>query len=198
MDISLKGKVALITGGSRGIGLAIAKSYSDSGAQVMLTSRKEDALRDAATFVGGGASYLAGNAGDTEFAQKCVGTTLERFGKIDIFVNNAATNPYSGPTLEVSESQFDKTFQVNLRGPLFWCSQVWAQHMKDNPGVIINIAGLAGERPDAYYIAGSCANAAMIMFSRSLGGDSIRYGVRVLAVNPGPVETEMAKRIERL
>ena len=93
MDISLAGKVALITGGSRGIGLAIAKSYADSGAQVMLTSRKEDSLRDAAKFVGGGASYIAGNAGDTEFAQKCVSATLEQFGKIDIFVNNAATNP---------------------------------------------------------------------------------------------------------
>ena len=148
MDISLSEKVALITGGSRGIGLAIAKSYADAGAQVMITSRKEDALREATAFIGGGASYIAGNAGDTEFAQKCVSATLEQFGKIDIFVNNAATNPYSGPTLEVSESQFDKTFQVNLRGPLFWCSQVWSQHMKNNPGVIINIASVGGLRAE--------------------------------------------------
>ena len=171
MVISLEGKVALITGGSRGIGLAIAKSYADSGAQVMLTSRKEDSLRDAAKFVGGGASYLAGNAGDTEFAQKCVSATLEQFGKIDIFVNNAATNPYAGPTLAVSEAQFDKTFQVNLRGPLFWCSQVWAQHMRDNPGVILNIASVGGLRAEGNLGVYNLTKAALIHLTRQLAGE---------------------------
>jgi NAD(P)-dependent dehydrogenase (short-subunit alcohol dehydrogenase family) len=193
MDISLAGKVALITGGSRGIGLAIAKSYADSGAQVMLTSRKEDSLRDAAKFVGGDASYLAGNAGDTDFAQKCVSATIEQFGKIDIFVNNAATNPYAGPTLGVSEPQFDKTFQVNLRGPLFWCSQVWTQHMKDTPGVIINIASVGGLRAEGNLGVYNLTKAALIHLTRQLAGE---LGLtRVVGIAPGLVKTDFAQML---
>ena len=156
----------------------------------MITSRKEDALREAAAFIGGGASYIAGNAGDTDFAQKCVSATLEQFGKIDIFVNNAATNPYSGPTLEVSESQFDKTFQVNLRGPLFWCSQVWSQHMKDNPGVIINIASGAGMRGSPMTGPYAASKAGMINLTLTLALELAERDIRVNTVSPGPIATE--------
>ena len=142
MEISLSGKVALVTGASRGIGKAIAKSYVEAGAKVMLMSRKEDALRAAAEEIGGDTEIFAGNAGDIETAQACVAATIKKFGKIDIFVNNAATNPYAGPTLGIDAARYDKTFQVNLRGPLFWCQAVWEAWMIDHPGVIINIASV--------------------------------------------------------
>ena len=120
MEISLAGKVALVTGASRGIGLAIAQSYAAAGAQVMLSSRKHDQLEIAASTIAGETAVFAANAGDLDAAQRCVDATIERFGKIDILVNNAATNPYYGPTLGVDPSRYDKTFDVNLRGPLFW------------------------------------------------------------------------------
>ena len=125
MEISLAGKVALVTGGSRGIGKAIAKSFAESGAKVMITSRKQDALESAASEMKGDVGVYAANAGDLDGISACVSATMERFGAIDIFVNNAATNPYFGKTLEVDPARFDKTFQVNIRGPLFWCQAVW-------------------------------------------------------------------------
>lgn len=193
MDISLHGKVALITGGSRGIGLAIAKSFSDSGAKVMITSRKEDALAKAKAEIGGETEFIAGNAGDTAFAKDCVQSTIERFGKIDIFVNNAATNPYAGPTLDVSEGQFDKTFQVNLRGPLFWCSQVWSQWMRENPGVMINIASVGGLRAEGSLGVYNLTKAALIHLTRQLAGE---LGLtRVVGIAPGLVKTDFAQML---
>jgi NAD(P)-dependent dehydrogenase (short-subunit alcohol dehydrogenase family) len=146
MEISLAGKVALVTGASRGIGKAIATQFAAAGAKVMITSRKEDALREARAEMQGDVEIFAANAGDVEAGKACVAATIERFGALDILVNNAATNPYMGPTLEVDESRYDKTFQVNLRGPLFWCKAAWEAHLKSHPGVIINIASVGGLR----------------------------------------------------
>ena len=110
-------------------------------------------------------------------------------GDIDILVNSAGAIP-RGTLLEIDEERWRKAWDLKLFGAINLTREIYGPMCRRGRGVIINIAGLAGERPDAYYIAGSCANAALIMFSRSLGGDSIRHGVRVLAVNPGPVETE--------
>ncbi len=144
MQISLEGKVALVTGASKGIGRAIAGSLADAGAKVMLSSRKQDQLEIAAAEIGGETAVFAANAGDIEAAEACVLATVERFGGLDILVNNAATNPYYGPTLAVDAGRFDKTFQVNLRGPLFWCQAAWQHALRDKPGVIINIASVGG------------------------------------------------------
>ncbi|MGZ7087408.1 MAG: SDR family NAD(P)-dependent oxidoreductase, partial [Ilumatobacteraceae bacterium] len=135
MQISLNGKVALVTGASKGIGRAIAGSLADAGAKVMLSSRKQDQLDIAAAEIGGETAVFAANAGDIDAAKACVTATIERFGGLDILVNNAATNPYYGPTLGVDAARFDKTFQVNLRGPLFWCQAAWEQALRDKPGV---------------------------------------------------------------
>ena len=115
MEISLRGKTALVTGASRGIGAAIAKSFAEAGAQVMLSSRKEESLRAVANEIDGETDVFAANTGDFEQGQACVDATMNRFGKIDILVNNAATNPYYGDTLGVDSARFDKTFQVNLK-----------------------------------------------------------------------------------
>lgn len=148
MEISLNGKVALVTGASRGIGKSIAKSFAEAGAKVMLSSRKEDSLRAAASEIDGETDVFAANTGDLDQGQACIDATMKRFGKIDILVNNAATNPYYGQTLGVDSARFDKTFQVNLKGPLFWSQAVWNASMKTNPGVILNIASVGGLRAE--------------------------------------------------
>ena len=193
MEISLEGKVALVTGASRGIGKAIAKSYVEAGAQVMITSRKIDALEAVAKEIGGGTQVFAANTGDLDQANACVQATINHFGKIDIFVNNAATNPYAGPTLGVSPSQYDKTFQVNLRGPLFWCQAVWEASMKNNPGVIVNIASIGGLRAEGNLGVYNLTKAALIHLTRQLAGE---LGLtRVVGIAPGLVQTDFAQML---
>ena len=193
MEISLEGKVALVTGASRGIGKAIAKSYVEAGAKVMLMSRKEDVLRSAADEIGGDTAIFAGNAGDIETAQACVAATIKRFGHIDIFVNNAATNPYAGPTLGIDPARYDKTFQVNLRGPLFWCQAVWEAWMIDHPGVIINIASVGGLRAEGNLGVYNLTKAALIHLTKQLAGE---LGLtRVVGIAPGLVQTDFAQML---
>ena len=190
MEISLKGKTALVTGASRGIGKAIAKSFVDAGAQVMLTSRKEDALRAVATEIKGETAVFAANTGDLEQGQACVEATIERFGKIDILVNNAATNPYYGETLGVDSSRFDKTFQVNLKGPLFWSQAAWNASMKNNPGVILNIASVGGLRAEQGLGVYNLTKAAIIHLTSQL---ACELGpTRVVGIAPGLVKTMFA------
>ncbi len=193
MEISLEGKVALVTGASRGIGKAISKSYVEAGAKVMLMSRKEDVLRSAADEIGGDTAIFAGNAGDIETAQACVAATIKKFGKIDIFVNNAATNPYAGPTLGIDPARYDKTFQVNLRGPLFWCQAVWEAWMIDHPGVIINIASVGGLRAEGNLGVYNLTKAALIHLTKQLAGE---LGLtRVVGIAPGLVQTDFAQML---
>ncbi|TRZ82036.1 MAG: SDR family oxidoreductase [Actinobacteria bacterium] len=190
MEISLKGKTALVTGASRGIGKAIAKSFVDAGAQVMLTSRKEDALRAVANEIKGETAVFAANTGDLEQGQACVEATIERFGKIDILVNNAATNPYYGETLGVDSSRFDKTFQVNLKGPLFWSQAAWNASMKNNPGVILNIASVGGLRAEQGLGVYNLTKAAIIHLTSQL---ACELGpTRVVGIAPGLVKTMFA------
>jgi NAD(P)-dependent dehydrogenase (short-subunit alcohol dehydrogenase family) len=195
MQVSMEGKVALVTGGSRGIGKAIAATLAASGAKVMITSRKLDALQAAASEMSGevpGADVevYAGNAGDPEVARACVAATIERFGRLDILVNNAATNPYYGATLGVDEGRFDKTFQVNLRGPLFWCQAAWDQAMKDTPGVVVNIASVGGLRSEAGLGVYNLTKAALIHLTRQLANEL--GPTRVVGIAPGLVQTDFA------
>ncbi len=190
MEISLRGKTALVTGASRGIGKAIAKSFVDAGAQVMLTSRKEDALRAAANEMDGETDIFAANAGDIEQGQACVDATMKRFGKIDILVNNAATNPYYGETLGVDSSRFDKTFQVNLKGPLFWSQAVWNASMQKNPGVILNIASVGGLRAEHGLGVYNLTKAAVIHLTSQLACELGK--TRVVGIAPGLVKTLFA------
>lgn len=193
MEVSLSGKVALITGGSRGIGKAIAKTFAESGARVMITSRKEDALREAASEMNGEVDVYAANAGDIDGIKSCVDATMTRFGAIDIFVNNAATNPYFGRTLEVDPARFDKTFQVNIRGPLFWCQTVWEAWMKEHPGVMINIASVGGLRAEIGLGVYNLTKAAIIHMTKQLASEL--GPSRVVGVAPGLVQTDFAKML---
>ena len=100
MELALEGKTALVTGGSKGIGKAIAKGFADAGAKVMITSRKAEVCESAADEIGGGCEWEAGNVGDPEHMEQAINRTIELFGGVDILVNNAATNPYAGPMID--------------------------------------------------------------------------------------------------
>ena len=190
MQISLNGKVALVTGASKGIGRAIAGSLAESGAKVMLSSRKQDQLEIAAAEIGRDTAVFAANVGDIDSAEACVAATIERFGGLDILVNNAATNPYYGPTLGVDAARFDKTFQVNLRGPLFWCQAAWEQALRVEPGVIINIASVGGLRAEGGLGVYNLTKAALIHLTRQLAAEL--GPTRVVGIAPGLVKTDFA------
>ena len=118
----------------RGSVKAIAASFAAAGAKVMLSSRKQDQLEAAASEMSGETAVFAANAGDLEAAAACVDATIERFGGLDILVNNAATNPYYGAVLDVDPARYDKTFDVNLRGPVFWCQAAHHRAFADQAG----------------------------------------------------------------
>ncbi len=191
MELRLDGKVALVTGASRGIGEAIARTFVDAGAKVMLCSRKLDALEAVAATIPGETAVFAANVGKVDDARACVAATMERFGSIDILVNNAATNPYYGRSFGVSEPQFDKTFDVNLKGPLFFSAAVWEAWMKENPGVMINLASVGGLRTEAGLGIYNITKAAVIHMTRQLAGEL--GPTRVVGIAPGLVKTDFAK-----
>src|SRR5438477_739801 len=144
MELRLDGKAALVTGASKGIGFAIAKAMAESGAKVMLSSRKQEQLEKAAAEIDGEVDVYAANAGEPEQAEACVKATIERFGALDVLVNNAATNPHMGRVIDVDLQRYDKTFQVNLRGPLVWTQAAWRAGMQDKGGSVLNIVSVGG------------------------------------------------------
>jgi NAD(P)-dependent dehydrogenase (short-subunit alcohol dehydrogenase family) len=202
MDIRLDGKVALVTGASRGIGRAIAAELAASGANVLLSSRKVDALDAAVAEIAatldsepaGELARFAANAGDTDQAEACVAATLDRFGAVDILVNNAATNPYMGPTLGISDSQFDKTVQVNQRGPLAWTRSAWNGWMQEHGGVVLNVASIGGMSAGDTIGVYNGTKAALLHLTRQLAGE-LAPAVRVNAIAPGLVKTDMARAL---
>ncbi len=198
MDCRLDGKVALVTGASRGIGLAIAAAYARAGASVLLSSRKDDALREAAGTIeaapGVEVATFAANAGDPDAAAACVAHCVERFGRLDILVNNAATNPYLGPMIDIDLPRLDKTYDVNLRGAFVWTQEAWRRSMQDNGGVVLNISSIGGLSVETSIGHYNVTKAALIHLTRSLAAD-LAPGVRVVAICPGLVKTDMARAL---
>ncbi len=194
MELRLDGKVAIVTGGSRGIGEAIATYFAEAGAKVMITSRKPDALAEAAKKMPGDVSWFAANAGDPEGADACMSETLDRHGAIDILVNNAAANPYFGPMIGIDLGAADKTVQVNQRGVLVWAAAAWKAYMHENGGNVINLASIGGlsvEPGIGYY---NVTKAAVIHMTRQLAAE-LGPRVRVNAIAPGLVKTYFAKAL---
>jgi NAD(P)-dependent dehydrogenase (short-subunit alcohol dehydrogenase family) len=190
MHVSLEGKVALITGASKGIGRAMATSMAAAGAKVMLSSRKQDQLEKAAAAIDGDTAVFAANAGDIAAGEACVQATIERFGGLDILVNNAATNPYYGPVLGVDQGRYDKTFEVNLRGPVFWSAAAHRLAFAERPGVIINVASVGGLRAEGALGVYNLTKAALIHLTRQLAGEI--GPTRVVGIAPGLVTTDFA------
>ncbi|MBK5288034.1 MAG: SDR family oxidoreductase [Acidimicrobiia bacterium] len=194
MDVRLDDRVALITGGSRGIGLAIAQEMAASGARVMISSRKAETLEAAVATLDGEGAWFAANAGDPDDAQACVDATIERFGRIDILVNNAATNPYMGKTIDIDRARLDKTIAVNWAGPLLWTQLVWRASMQEHGGSVLNIASIGGMSVETSIGAYNATKAALLHLTRTLAAE-LAPGVRVNAIAPGLVKTDMARAL---
>ncbi|MHB1523237.1 MAG: SDR family oxidoreductase [Candidatus Dormibacteria bacterium] len=189
--------MALVTGASRGIGEACALELALRGARVAVCARKEEPLRQAAarisTASGAEVEAVAAHAGRLGDLEHLVETVMGRWGRIDVLVNNAGTNPHFGPTLEISPEAWDKTFEVNLRGPLLLTSLVYRAWMADHGGAVVNVSSIAGVNPAMGLGAYGVSKAALNMLTRQLARELGGSGVRVNAVTPGIVETEFAR-----
>jgi NAD(P)-dependent dehydrogenase (short-subunit alcohol dehydrogenase family) len=193
-DLDLSGKVALVTGASKGIGAAIARAYAEHGARVMLSSRKQEALEETAKTIDGETAVYAANAGNPEQARGCVSATLDRFGALDILVNNAATNPYYGRSIEIDLPRFDKIIEVNLRGPLVWTQEAWSQSMAANGGSVINISSVGAMKSGSSIGIYDMTKAAIIHLTKQLAVE-LGPDARVNAIAPGLVKTDFARAL---
>ena len=206
MEISLKGKVALVTGASRGIGNAIAATYAGAGASVMLSSRKQDALEAASDEIEGETAVFAAHAGEPDQIEACVAATVERFGRVDILVNNAATNPYMGRPIDIDLPRFDKTWQVNYRGPVVWIQEAWKASMAEHGGSVINISSVGGEMGNIGQVNYTAAKSGLFGLTKTLAKEAALalrvagtlekgIGVTVNCVTPGLTHTDMVVTI---
>jgi NAD(P)-dependent dehydrogenase (short-subunit alcohol dehydrogenase family) len=190
----LTGKVALVTGASKGIGLAIARIFADHGARVMLSSRKQEALEEAAATIDGDTDVFAANAGEPDQASACVAATIERFGRLDVLVNNAGMNPHFGRVVDADLAQFDKIVRVNLRGPFVWTQEAWRQSMAEHGGNVINISSIGGRKYDGDIGLYNLTKAALDHLTKSFASE-LGPKVRVNAIAPGLVKTDFARTL---
>ncbi len=194
----LSGRVALVTGASRGIGSAIASILAEHGADVVLSSRKQADLDAEAERVNadhpGKAAGIAAHAGKPEDLERLVKTVMERYSRIDILINNAATNPYMGPVLGADLAAWDKTFEVNVRGMFVLTKLVYEAWMESHGGAIVNVASIGGIRPGLALGVYNVTKAAVIMLTRQLARE-IGGNVRVNAVAPGLIKTRFAEAL---
>ena len=195
-NLILEDKVAVVSGASRGIGRAIAELFARQGATVVICGRKQETLDQAASEMkdcAGRIYPLACHVGRAEDIKRLVDTTHREFGKIDILVNNAATNIAQEPVLQTDEAKFDKMIEINLKSA-FRFMQAVAPGMCDRGwGSIINIASVSGLRPQNHAMLYSMTKAALIMMTQSYALELGPSGVRVNAIAPGLVRTALSE-----
>jgi NAD(P)-dependent dehydrogenase (short-subunit alcohol dehydrogenase family) len=196
VDLGLPGKTALITGASRGIGLAIAARYLEAGANVMLSSRKGDDLAAAAASLepgdaSGRLAWKVAHVADGDQAQACVAETIERFGALDILVNNAGTNPHYGPMIDIDVARAQKTFEVNQLAVLMWSSYAVKAGLG---GSIINMASIGGMEVEPGIGWYNVTKAAVLHITRQLAFE-LAPDIRVNALAPGLVKTHLARAL---
>lgn len=197
--IQLEDKVAIVSGASRGIGEAIALAFAEAGAKLVLSSRKAEGVEKVAARIrerGGEAHAMAAHVGNIEQCHALVAKTIETFGRADVLVNCAGTNPYFGPMLGIDPGAYEKTFEVNLRGA-FEASRAFAQALVDRnaPGSIVTISSVAGVRAAPLQGVYGMTKAALNSMTQTLAFELGPSGIRVNAIAPGLVETRLAAAI---
>ncbi len=196
--ISIEGRVALVTGGSRGIGAAIAKMMARAGARVAVTyaAKKKAAQRVAQEIAddGGECLIVPATADSRSRVRAATKTVLKHFGRIDILVNNAGIWKH-GNIGSMTESQWDETLDVNLKGTFLFCNEVVPIMKKQKSGRIINIASTAGQRGEANYSHYAASKGGIIAFSKSIAAELARHNILVNVVSPGWVTTDMSSHV---
>ncbi len=195
----LTGKTAIVTGATRGIGRAIAELFAQHGAKVVISSRKQDACDEVAAAIreaGGEAAGIAAHAGDLEQIARLFEETKEAFGGVDVLVNNAATNPYFGPMVQIEARAWDKTFEVNTRG-YFETSRAFAhQCVADaRPGAIVNVASIMGLRAAPMQGVYGMTKAPIPSMTHTMAAELGADQIRVNAIAPGLIDTKFASAL---
>ena len=192
----LEDKVAVITGGSRGIGRSIAEEFARRGARVVITARKADELEETARAIrdeGGEATAIAAHAAKDDTIDALVDQVMEKYGRIDVLVNNAATNVAFAQLSDLETAAWDKTIETNLRGPFVLSKAVVNRWMKEHGGNIINICSIAGFRGDPNMGAYSVSKAALVMLTKVQARELGAYGIRVNGIAPAVIKTKFSR-----
>lgn len=192
MELRLDGKTAIVTGGSKGIGKGIAAAFVEAGANVLITARKADALEATAQELGPTCSWIVGHTGRPEDGETVIDAAIERYGSADILVNNAATNPHAGRLIDVPLSMWDKTFEVNLRGPLAWTQIAHTKWMEQHGGSVINIASVGAFKTSSNLGVYGVFKSAMVYMTSQLAAE-LGPKVRVNCIAPGLIRTDFAR-----
>lgn len=194
----LDGKIALVSGASRGIGEAIARLLASQGAHVIVSSRKLAACQEVADSIvadGGQATALACHIGETEQIEHVFAQVRERFGRLDILVNNAATNPQFCHILDTDPGAFQKTVDVNIRGYFFMSVQAGRLMREHGGGSIINVASINGVSPGEFQGIYSVTKAAVINMTKAFAKECAPFGIRCNALLPGLTDTRFASAL---
>ena len=193
---NLHGKVALVTGSSKGIGKSIARGLAEHGARVVVNSRKQeavDAVAEEFKNLGLEAVGIACHVGDPGQQEQLIKKTLEAYGRLDILVNNAAISPYYGPLEQTDEAAFDKIIEVNVKAPWMLANHAFPHMKEQGGGSIINIASVEGLRPGFGLGLYSVTKAALIMLTQNQAKEWGRYGIRANALCPGLIKTKFSE-----
>ncbi|MDX9762851.1 MAG: glucose 1-dehydrogenase [Desulfomonilia bacterium] len=193
---SVKGKVALVTGGGRGIGKAIARGFANAGAKIVISSRKEQNLEMTASEIkasGGEVLAVSAHLGRLEEIRRVANTVVDKFGRIDILVNCAATSPATASIIDTDERLWDSVMNLNLKGVYFMCQAVAKYMRKQGCGKIINFTSIASFNPEPRASSYSISKAGVRMVTRSFAMELARDNIQVNTICPGPVDTDMLR-----
>ncbi|HXA41863.1 MAG TPA: SDR family oxidoreductase [Candidatus Solibacter sp.] len=192
----LTDRVALITGGSRGIGRSIAEEFARRGAKVVITARKPDELEEAAAAIraeGGEVTPITAHAGREEAVDEMIETTIGKYGQIDILVNNAATNVAFAPFKDLDIAAWDKTLELNLRAPFLISQKVVNRTMQNTGGSIINLCSVASLKAEPMMAAYNVSKAGLAMLTRVMAKELGSLGIRVNGIAPAVIKTKFSK-----
>jgi NAD(P)-dependent dehydrogenase (short-subunit alcohol dehydrogenase family) len=195
--LRLDGKVALVTGATRGIGRAIAEACAGAGADIAVVARKPAELEEtekALAELGARVITVQGSVGDAAIAETAVARAVDELGGCDIVVNNAAINPVYGPLMDADLGAVAKVFDANITGPLRFVRHAWHAYMHEHGGAVLNVVSVGGMRPGPFIGAYNVSKAALIHLTRQLAQE-LAPTVRVNAIAPGLVKTDMARAL---